>query len=503
MAVAKKDKSPKEIDYDKIDIMNRSEWVDKVYNLIESLPLNNKGASFAIDGKWGSGKTFVLNMLTEKLESEVVDTEKAKNKKSDRKYLVFNYNAWENDYYDEPLLSIVSVMVDELNAISNGKNKVNAAVKTYCKEVANIFGVVLNQISKEVIKVDFKAIVKEVKEKYTDVKNSYEKTLKEFKISNDFDTNTGFKLALNMVKSAIEKLTEHFTIVFIVDELDRCMPEYAIKVMERTHHIFNKEKKTVQILSVDKSQLAKSIMEIFGADVVVEDYLDKFITFSVYLTDDVMTEKFNEKFIEIISNYNVPDKFIGVDFVEVINPILEHLNIRKRKQVLDKIVLIHRYAIKEKSCISVFIYEVLYYMRLIYQEKKCNTQDENGLYDYICGVISLIYGAEESRGQSSRDDYFFYINEETDRTHSSCKYVFNSYHTQAEGLDGLKNIIFYYFNYSKFNLEKEEYETWTLEEARNLVNRIPTKVTYTADTEGIEEYYGHCLLFHEACKLIN
>ncbi len=500
MAVAKKDKLPipiDKMDYDKIDIMNRSEWVNKVYNLIESLPLDNRGASFAIDGKWGSGKTFVLNMLTEKLESEVVDTEKAKSKKTDRKYLVFNYNAWENDYYDEPLLSIISVMIDELNAIGNEKRKAKDIAKTCIDEVAAILTCLIKEVSKELLNDGILTVAKQVKDSIINM-------IGKKKFSNDFDTNIDFKFAINVVKSAIEKLTEQFTIVFIVDELDRCMPEYAIKVMERTHHIFNKEKKTIQILSVDKSQLDESVKKIFGAEVALEEYFDKFITFTVYLPDDVMTDKFTVKFNDIIkSNYIIPDKFIGVNFAEIINPVLEHLNIRKRIQVLDKIVLIHRYAIKERSCISVFIYEVLYYLKMITSGQTEDRQNESGLHNYICGVISLIYGAEESRGQSSHDSYIFYDNEENDRTHSDCKYVFNSYHTQAEGLDGFKNIIFYYFNYNKFNLEKEKYEKWTLEEARNIINNVPTKVSYKANTEGLEEYYAHCLLFNEACNLIN
>ena len=32
-------------------------------------------------------------------------------------------------------------------------------------------------------------------------------------------------------------LTESNTVVIIVDELDRCIPEYAIKVLERLHHL--------------------------------------------------------------------------------------------------------------------------------------------------------------------------------------------------------------------------------------------------------------------------
>jgi len=32
--------------------------------------------------------------------------------KKDNKYLIFHYNAWENDFYDEPLGAILSVVIE-------------------------------------------------------------------------------------------------------------------------------------------------------------------------------------------------------------------------------------------------------------------------------------------------------------------------------------------------------------------------------------------------------
>ena len=55
---------------EKEDVLNRSEFIDKIINLVDLIVENNKGCSFAINGRWGSGKSFVLERIKEKLIRE-------------------------------------------------------------------------------------------------------------------------------------------------------------------------------------------------------------------------------------------------------------------------------------------------------------------------------------------------------------------------------------------------------------------------------------------------
>ena len=52
----------------KEDILDRQPFIDKVISILEILSEEKRGASFAIDGDWGSGKTFVLEQLEKQLE---------------------------------------------------------------------------------------------------------------------------------------------------------------------------------------------------------------------------------------------------------------------------------------------------------------------------------------------------------------------------------------------------------------------------------------------------
>ena len=92
-----------------VDLLNRQAIVDQMIHLLDILSDSRSSCTFALNGKWGSGKTFVLNMLEQQLR-EYQDGEK---------YIVFHYNCWQYDYYEEPLVAIIAAMLDSLNDQTN------------------------------------------------------------------------------------------------------------------------------------------------------------------------------------------------------------------------------------------------------------------------------------------------------------------------------------------------------------------------------------------------
>lgn len=89
----------------KVDILNRGEFVEQLLRLMEHISSNKASTCFAINGTWGCGKSFVLDLFQERLEqiqSEETYTDK---------YFVVRYNSWKFDYYEEPLVAIVSTMI--------------------------------------------------------------------------------------------------------------------------------------------------------------------------------------------------------------------------------------------------------------------------------------------------------------------------------------------------------------------------------------------------------
>ena len=63
----------------KLDILNRKKFVDTLVTLTENISSNKRSTSFAINGVWGCGKSFVLDMYEEQLneiQSEETATDK-------------------------------------------------------------------------------------------------------------------------------------------------------------------------------------------------------------------------------------------------------------------------------------------------------------------------------------------------------------------------------------------------------------------------------------------
>ena len=82
---------------DFIDVLERNKFVEKLENIIQNTDISKKGRCFALNGEWGAGKSIVVDMLIEKYDNK-------------QDYFIIKYNAWENDFYEEPLIAMVSVI---------------------------------------------------------------------------------------------------------------------------------------------------------------------------------------------------------------------------------------------------------------------------------------------------------------------------------------------------------------------------------------------------------
>ena len=236
------------------DMLGREPFVSLLENIIIQKTNAHEGFSFAIDGKWGCGKSWILKELEQKLEL--------------KNYLVIHYNCWENEYYEEPLVAILSVIIDKLNQLqdkisdTNKKDRIQIALKFFAEVILTIltnkFGIGFN----EFLESGKKAIAAD----------------KAPAISKDFDKNQSLKDALAAVRENLLQLTNILSeskdvfenVIIVVDELDRCLPEYAIKVMQRLHHICfdttSDKYMFIQLAAINKSELLGSIAKTFGRE---------------------------------------------------------------------------------------------------------------------------------------------------------------------------------------------------------------------------------------------
>lgn len=76
--------------------------------------------------------------------------------------------------------------------------------------------------------------------------------------------------------------------VFFIDELDRCRPNFSVKLIERLKHFFDVPN-LVFILLLNKEQLEKAIEGTYGVGIDASAYLAKFIHLNLRLPKNVDT----------------------------------------------------------------------------------------------------------------------------------------------------------------------------------------------------------------------
>lgn len=92
--------------------------------------------------------------------------------------------------------------------------------------------------------------------------------------------------SLKSKKELREKVNEFFNsllpekgnrLIIMVDELDRCKPSYAVKLLERIKHYFTNDRITF-VFSVNTYELEKTIRKYYGDDFDAGRYLSRFLT---------------------------------------------------------------------------------------------------------------------------------------------------------------------------------------------------------------------------------
>ena len=332
---------------DKLDILNRKEFVDQLVNLVNNILVKKSSTSFALNGEWGSGKTFVLDMFQQELE-QIQEQETGTNR-----FFVIRYDCWKYDYYEEPLVAIVSTMITmiqkKIYLFEDSKEK--REILGMLKAVGTTLFSIGSDALKEKIGIDVCKAVETIRKGAEDGTAAFEK-------EQSYDIYFIFNQAMGRLAELLKKITNKYTVIFLVDELDRCMPEYAIKVLERLHHLTEENTNIITIISFDKKQLMTSIKQIFGYE---EDskYLEKFIQFEIKMDYGKVSEKITEKYEEYVSLFD-PDIFPFEESIEeCLQAIFQEIDIRTQEQIFKKAMIAHKLLYTEKKDYSFMCMELL------------------------------------------------------------------------------------------------------------------------------------------------
>lgn len=218
------------------DLLDRKTYVKAFCSIL----LGQSGpVVFSVDADWGQGKTAFLEMCSAYLRSVDLESVAAG---------VVPFNAWTESYRNDPLLDIVSSLKRELTDHETE---------------------------------DFQDVLWSLRQQARVVASGGLAPEKKLDENYSFRTATiGFKRTLvNYVEKCGGKL------IVLVDELDRCRPDYALGVLERMKHLFN-VKGVVVAIAVNPDALQHSIARLYGTDVDAgKRFLSRAIDYRTWLPE--------------------------------------------------------------------------------------------------------------------------------------------------------------------------------------------------------------------------
>lgn len=253
------------------DLLKRSEEADSLKNYLlkrfEHIPL--KPFTLNINAEWGYGKTYFLQQLANKC---AIDG-----------HPVVYFDAWKNDYTKEPLLAFMSELNEQLDVYFNKSPKAKKILQEVTKfALPMLFSIIakrftgysvdqLNEMLSEDKELD--------KNKAENQVSSSVSNMTKIKLEEHFRTKNSIKYFKDSMKNLLTKIGSYknkkLPLFILIDELDRCRPNYAIELLENIKHLFDIEG-IYFIIATDSRQLSHSINAVYGINFASEKYLKRF-----------------------------------------------------------------------------------------------------------------------------------------------------------------------------------------------------------------------------------
>ncbi len=264
----------------------------------------------ALNGQWGTGKTYFLKRWV------------GTHLKNYEGVTILYFDAFAHDYLGDPLSALTSAL-EERAPPDNAKAlvAVKAAAVTLARPImraglaaatagatemfGNIGGAVAGSLASE-----------------TD--GLLQKKFWEFE-KNRRAAMTEFRAAMETLAQPADDSRTGATVIFVIDELDRCRPDYALELLEVIKHFFAVPRLHF-VLGVNLDALEEMVRTRYGVGIDAHRYLSKFIQIRLELPDEV-NDDYHRKTILKYFNHLIEQMGITHD---IAGPLQEQIEIVAR-----------------------------------------------------------------------------------------------------------------------------------------------------------------------------
>lgn len=236
-----------------VDTLDRKKYAHFLYEICAARG-DESNLVVNINAEWGAGKTYFTKRLAQSISLA---------------HPTVYIDAWKEDFSDDPLLTVFSSIKDQLTGQSDKfTTLLNKTIENIGPLLKTATPLLLEGLVKKFTGVEnFSDLTKDLSAKLLELHS--EKSTKIDTIKN------GISTWVRYIKQKDGITNKQLPLFIIIDELDRCRPDFAISLLEITKHIFNIPG-VIFIISTDTQQLQHSIKVIYGTDFSASHYLSRF-----------------------------------------------------------------------------------------------------------------------------------------------------------------------------------------------------------------------------------
>ncbi len=255
-----------EDDFSEPDVLDRAKIGRALSNLLMRF---DDPVVVALDGQWGAGKTYFLKRWV---------GQHSKDHGAEGRVVYFD--AFAHDYISDPLPALVSAVLERLPK-SESKSKLENAAYHVVKVGARFGLSMATNFATEVLPAVGDVVAEDLSDKVKDKVQSF--WTKQASRQQEMEE---FRAVLEQLAAPSKDQETARPLVIVIDELDRCRPDYALEVLEVIKHFFSVPHVHF-VLGVNLKALENSVRARYGDKIDAEVYLRKFIQLKLELPSTV------------------------------------------------------------------------------------------------------------------------------------------------------------------------------------------------------------------------
>jgi predicted KAP-like P-loop ATPase len=270
-----------------VDYLNFSGIAETVAELV--IQANSRPISIGISGAWGVGKSSMIQLVQRELEKRHTDQ---------KKFLFVTFNAWLYQGYDDARAALMDVIGEALqNEAEKRKTGIDKTKEflgrvrwaRVVKFAATVGAVAAGMPPVTLFETGFEA----AKKLFSGKEASGEAEQLEKAAKKVTDAGSGFlspkteyspPQEINALRGSFEAALKELdvTLVVLIDDLDRCLPETTISTLEAIR-LFLFLPRTAFVLAADDQMIRHAVRKHFNGidDELVTNYFDKLIQIAI------------------------------------------------------------------------------------------------------------------------------------------------------------------------------------------------------------------------------